>query len=107
LKQCKVEQTSFDHRPCLQHDTGRRVLAFDEQGDKEEEAHLEAVPSGANMGLTTTPPEGVPVPKRTLRGTLVGAEAFTSRSAAFALAFKSAFEAALPASQHKAFRADW
>ena len=51
------------------------------------------------MGLTTVP-RGEPVPKRTLRGTLVGAEGFTSRSSPLAGPFRSAFDAALPAKQH-------
>ncbi len=48
------------------------------------------------MGLTTVP-VGEPVPKRTLRGMLVGAEGFTSSSTPFAVPFKLAFDAALPA----------
>ncbi len=50
------------------------------------------------MGLTTVP-VGEPVPKRTLRGMLVGAEGFTSSSTPFAVPFKLAFDAALPATR--------
>ena len=42
-------------------------------------------------------PVGEPVPKRTLRGMLVGAEGFTSSSTPFAVPFKLAFDASLPA----------
>ena len=55
------------------------------------------------MGFTTVPP-GVPVPKRTLRGTLVGAEAFTSRSAPSLLPFKFAADAAFMFATDAAFR---
>jgi len=48
------------------------------------------------MGLTTVP-VGEPDPKRTLRGTLVGAEGLTSRSTPFAVPSKLAFGVALPA----------
>lgn len=47
------------------------------------------------MGLGAAPPVGVPVPKRTLRGTLVGAEGFTSRSAPLAFPFSSRLVASL------------
>ena len=50
------------------------------------------------MGLTTVP-VGEPVPKRTLRGTLVGAEGLTFSSTPFAVPFKLAFDAALAASR--------
>ena len=47
------------------------------------------------MGLATVP-WGEEVPKRTRRGTLVGAEGFTSKSAPLIVPFRSAFEGALP-----------
>ena len=50
------------------------------------------------MGLTTVL-VGETVPKRTLRGKLVGAEGLTSSSTPFAVPFKLAFDAALPATR--------
>jgi len=70
------------------------------------DVYLEAVPSWANMGLTTVP-VGEPDPKRTLRGTLVGAEGLTSRSTPFAVPSKLAFGVALPAHRFTYTKCRW